>query len=223
MVAIYIITLSEDENTEPEMRTAIRCLDYLFKSNQQKKRIENSLFINPTVSDHLNMNFIAKEYYDKKRGLANQNEDTFAFLDYPWLFSTEAKAEVLQMESKLLQQDQVISSIMGDIGNNLGGLLGMLNGSVTPHLRIVIRRENLLEDALNQLSIQSGALKKPLKIKFSGEDGVDEGGVRKEFFQLLIEQLFNPNYAMFITKNVKKKIINRKDIYGLIKAVLNVG
>lgn len=32
----------------------------------------------------------------------------------------------------------------------------------------------------------NGSLKKPLKVKFIGEEGVDEGGVQKEFFQLLV-------------------------------------
>lgn len=32
--------------------------------------------------------------------------------------------------------------------------------------------------------LSSSDLKKPLKVKFMGEDGVDEGGVRKEFFQV---------------------------------------
>jgi len=36
-----------------------------------------------------------------------------------------------------------------------------------------------------------------MRVVFKGEPGVDEGGVRKEFFQLLIKQLFNPDYAMF--------------------------
>lgn len=30
-----------------------------------------------------------------------------------------------------------------------------------------------------------------------GEEGVDEGGVQKEFFQLLVRELFNPDYGMF--------------------------
>jgi ubiquitin-protein ligase E3 A len=30
-----------------------------------------------------------------------------------------------------------------------------------------------------------------------GEPGIDEGGVRKEFFQLLIKNLFDPQYGMF--------------------------
>lgn len=39
--------------------------------------------------------------------------------------------------------------------------------------------------------------RKPLKVKFVGEPGVDEGGVKKEFFQLLVKQLFDPSYIMF--------------------------
>jgi hypothetical protein len=33
---------------------------------------------------------------------------------------------------------------------------------------------------------EQGALRKPLKVKFVGEEGVDEGGVQKEFFFLLV-------------------------------------
>ena len=32
-------------------------------------------------------------------------------------------------------------------------------------------------------------LKKPLKVQFVGEEGIDEGGVQKEFFQLIISQV----------------------------------
>ena len=36
---------------------------------------------------------------------------------------------------------------------------------------------------------------------FLGEEGIDEGGVRKEFFQLLVEQLFSENFGMFVNMN----------------------
>jgi len=36
-------------------------------------------------------------------------------------------------------------------------------------------------------------LKKQLYVEFEGEQGVDEGGVSKEFFQLVVEELFNPD------------------------------
>lgn len=34
-------------------------------------------------------------------------------------------------------------------------------------------------------------LKKQLYVEFEGEQGLDEGGVSKEFFQMVVEELFN--------------------------------
>jgi hypothetical protein len=36
------------------------------------------------------------------------------------------------------------------------------------------------------------------QVKFVGEEGVDEGGLQKEFFQLLVRQCFNPEFGMFV-------------------------
>lgn len=64
-------------------------------------------------------------------------------------------------------------------------------------------------------------LKKQLYVEFEGEQGVDEGGVSKEFFQLVVEEIFNPDIGMsfklfFFTswhklgpKVRKRKIINK--------------
>lgn len=63
------------------------------------------------------------------------------------------------------------------------------------YLDVRIRRTHVLQDAMNQLMHRPGELKKPLRVTFiSGgmdEEGLDEGGVTKEFFQLLIRQIFN--------------------------------
>ena len=36
-------------------------------------------------------------------------------------------------------------------------------------------------------------LKKQLYVEFEGEQGIDEGGVSKEFFQLVLDEIFNPD------------------------------
>lgn len=36
------------------------------------------------------------------------------------------------------------------------------------------------------------------QVKFVGEEGVDEGGPQKEFFQLLVRECFNPEFGMFV-------------------------
>jgi len=33
------------------------------------------------------------------------------------------------------------------------------------------------------------------QVQFVGEDGIDEGGVQKEFFQLIMAQIFDVNYG----------------------------
>ena len=40
-------------------------------------------------------------------------------------------------------------------------------------------------------------LNKRLKIEFSDEDGIDAGGLTKEWFMLLLKELMNPMYGMF--------------------------
>ena len=40
-------------------------------------------------------------------------------------------------------------------------------------------------------------LKKQLYVEFEGEQGIDEGGVSKEFFQLIVEEIFNPDYGEY--------------------------
>ena len=41
-------------------------------------------------------------------------------------------------------------------------------------------------------------LKKQLYVEFEGEQGIDEGGVSKEFFQLVVEEIFNPDIGEMI-------------------------
>lgn len=41
-------------------------------------------------------------------------------------------------------------------------------------------------------------LKKQLVVEFEGEQGIDEGGVSKEFFQLVVDEIFNPDFGNYI-------------------------
>ena len=61
----------------------------------------------------------------------------------------------------------------------------------------------LLQDALNEIARQrSKDLFKPLRVHFIGEDGIDAGGVKKEFFQLLMTELLSPDYGMLVFQPV---------------------
>ncbi|KAI8608198.1 E3 ubiquitin-protein ligase hula [Chytriomyces sp. MP71] len=63
---------------------------------------------------------------------------------------------------------------------------------------ITIRRSNIFEDAYAEIMRHPAAdLKKKLMIKFHGEDGLDYGGLSREFFFLMSKEMFNPFYCLF--------------------------
>ncbi|KAF7725614.1 hypothetical protein EC973_009493 [Apophysomyces ossiformis] len=63
---------------------------------------------------------------------------------------------------------------------------------------IKVRRGHIFEDAYAEIMRQAPAdLKKRLMIKFDGEDGLDYGGLSREFFFLLSHEMFNPFYCLF--------------------------
>jgi E3 ubiquitin-protein ligase HERC4 len=69
---------------------------------------------------------------------------------------------------------------------------------VNPYLSLFVRRDYIVQDTLKQLAKQNrDDLKKPLKVMFLGEDALDAGGVKKEFFLILIREILDPKYGMF--------------------------
>ena len=57
--------------------------------------------------------------------------------------------------------------------------------------RVNVRRSDLLQDAIRQFSRSSFDVSKLLKVCFIGESAVDDGGPRREFFRLLLQELFS--------------------------------
>ena len=50
-----------------------------------------------------------------------------------------------------------------------------------------------------QIARKQHDLKKKLKVTFAGEPGLDMGGLTKEWFLLLIRQIFQPDYGKLFT------------------------
>lgn len=111
------------------------------------------------------------------------------------MLNPESKYLMLTIENDLMQEEEVPQLDNEEVLVNL-----LMNGaaSVSAFCNIEVRREYLIEDTLNILSRPEMNFRKELKVKFIGEQGVDSGGLRKEFFQLIIKKIFDPAYSMFI-------------------------
>ena len=119
----------------------------------------------------------------------------FTLLKYMWLFNPGAKNDIIILFNNYQRNNELIKSVNEARPAFLGMGLILLPQNI--FLNINIRRKNLIEDTLNEISRPDIKLQNPIKVKFIGEQGVDEGGVRKEFFLLFIRQIFDPQYGMF--------------------------
>ena len=62
-------------------------------------------------------------------------------------------------------------------------------------LNLTVRRSHMVSDSLNEIARKQHDLKKKLKVTFAGEPGLDMGGLTKEWFLLLIRQIFHSDYG----------------------------
>ncbi|KAK3132463.1 hypothetical protein QOZ80_6AG0522110 [Eleusine coracana subsp. coracana] len=71
---------------------------------------------------------------------------------------------------------------------------------ISAPLRISVRRAYILEDSYNQLRLRrSQDLKGRLTVQFQGEEGIDAGGLTREWYQLLSRVIFDKGALLFTT------------------------
>lgn len=142
-------------------------------------------FINEPLNDVLEMD---KDYVFFKVNA----EIKFAFMSCPFILNPVMKSQGLYYDNRIRMYSErriraLYSSVEGQAAN--------------PYLRLKVRRDHLIDDALiglEMVAMESPSdLKKQLYVEFEGEQGQDEGGVSKEFFQLVVEEIFNPDIGMF--------------------------
>ncbi|CAK7268300.1 E3 ubiquitin-protein ligase tom1 [Sporothrix epigloea] len=86
-----------------------------------------------------------------------------------------------------------------------------------PSLQLSVRREQVFHDSFRSLYFKSGDEMKygKLNIRFHGEEGVDAGGVTREWFQVLSRQMFDPNYALFIPVSSDRTTFHPNKLSGI--------
>ncbi|KAK7583894.1 hypothetical protein V9T40_004857 [Parthenolecanium corni] len=116
----------------------------------------------------------------------------FAYCQYPFILSILAKRFILTKDS---EQQMIL--------NARKSLVAKMTRHQMPQidiffLNINVRRSWLVHDSLNEITCKQKDLKKKLKVSFVGEPGLDMGGLTKEWFLLLVREIFDSNYGMFV-------------------------
>uniref|UniRef100_A0A4W5JLM8 HECT-type E3 ubiquitin transferase n=1 Tax=Hucho hucho TaxID=62062 RepID=A0A4W5JLM8_9TELE len=141
-------------------------------------------FYNITL-DHIDI----MEQYRTWQSHGNSNK--FSFCQFPFILSTVVKKAIIQRDSEQQMISMARQSLVNKVSRRQRVDMNLL------FLNIKVRRAQLLSDSLDELSRKRADLKKKLKVTFVGEAGLDMGGLTKEWFLLLVRQIFHTDYGMF--------------------------
>ncbi|KAH8264770.1 hypothetical protein KR038_000306, partial [Drosophila bunnanda] len=154
-------------------------------------------FYNEALSENIQMHhdYLSYKTLAMESEMGSGHTNYFSFMLYAFILTPAAKVDALYYDSRMRMYSERYS-ILSNFGQD-----GQ-DGTPRPDLKLTVRRDQLINDALIGLELVAMSnpkdLKKQLVVEFVGEQGIDEGGVSKEFFQLIVEEIFNPAFGMFV-------------------------
>ena len=115
----------------------------------------------------------------------------FTFCQYPLFLSMGAKIRLMEYDARrqieIMAREAYFDSVT-------------TRRSIDGYFHLRVRRECMVDDSLKQISGAVGSgpeeLKKGLKVHFTDEEGVDAGGLRKDWFLTVVRDIFDPNHGM---------------------------
>ncbi|KAG8435258.1 hypothetical protein GDO86_013274 [Hymenochirus boettgeri] len=176
------------------LNTALKVLEILHRVNEKSGQIiPYDKFYIHEIQDFVD---IQKDYINwiqhQAYGMVPDAQVTIC--TYPFVFDAQAKTTLLQTDAVIQMQMAVDNAHR----QNITSWFLPVAESVDPCLILIVRRDNIVGDAMEVLrKTKNIDYKKPIKVIFVGEEAVDAGGVRKEFFLLIMRELLDPKYGMF--------------------------
>ncbi|KAJ6005363.1 hypothetical protein N7451_003307 [Penicillium sp. IBT 35674x] len=194
-----------------QIRSAARIMSLLFTANisQAPRRLDTGSDARIRPNDSVNGSKYFQDYVVPISSFYNTLLDysdlvadfenweargsKFSFCQYPFFLSIWAKIHILEHDARRQMELKAREAFFNSILNHR---------AVSQYLVLKVRRDCLVEDSLRGVSEVVGTgqeeIKKGLRIEFVGEEGIDAGGLRKEWFLLLVREVFDPHHGLFI-------------------------
>lgn len=177
----------------------LRLLNKLNHTNEDEIRVSYATFHLPELIDYVD---IKADYFNWLTDKVNSSNSRMYFCDYPFLFDAQTKTILLETDQAIQMQSAMNEAATRAITQMLFNPYPANSMDARHHNQFVmlnVSRENIVQDTLLELyHYDSSDLKKPLRVKFHGEEAEDAGGVKKEFFMLLLKEILDPKYGMFM-------------------------
>lgn len=149
--------------------------------------------------------------------------DKFAFCQYPLFLSMGAKIKILEYDARRQMEIKAREAYFDQV---------IRQRAIDGYFHLRVRRDCMVDDSLRAISEAVGAgqdeLKKGLRVHFSGEEGVDAGGPRKEWFLIVAREVFDADHGLFVYDDESRtcyfnpNTFETSDQYYLVGALLGL-
>ncbi|CAH0605431.1 unnamed protein product [Chrysodeixis includens] len=173
-----------------QILNALSSLNKINFTNPKNPKIPAECFYIEDLCDHVD---IATDYINWLSDHASAHPH---MCNYAFLFDVQCKSLLLKIDQQL-QMQIAISRAATQIFTRLF-MDPTYEYQRDQFLNLTVSRNHIVRDTMTQISNhETSQLKKPLRVEFVGEEAEDAGGVKKEFFLLLLKEIFDPVYGMF--------------------------
>lgn len=149
--------------------------------------IANTAVSNTAMSNNIRMSHPIDQSQTK--------ELSFSFCQYPFMLSIGQKTKILEYDAQRQMEYKAREAMMNAIKHKVVS---------HPYMHIKVRRSHILQDSFDYFESHQHELNKGIRIQFAGEAGIDVGGLRKEWFLLLMRELFDPSQRLFVEDEQSK-------------------
>jgi E3 ubiquitin-protein ligase HECTD2 len=197
-----VIPIDSDRLDDWQLRSACKVLQLysrandIFQAKNGSSRLQGSMTTRRKQTgkqlipvDHFYIKQLDSKYFDSPRDFDDweRKEPGFQITQYPFLLPLGSKFRILEFDARKKMASKAREEFFDAI-------LRHTNSDKFFHMKV--RRKCVIEDSLQRISeaisSSEGEAKKALKVHFDGEDGIDAGGLGKEWFLLLVRELFDP-------------------------------
>ncbi|XP_076173074.1 HECT and RLD domain containing E3 ubiquitin ligase 4 isoform X2 [Ptiloglossa arizonensis] len=186
---------NKEVSWDTTLQLVLDLLHLLNTLNYEGNIVPYATFHLPELVDFIDIRNDYTKWITEKESGSHQK----VFCNYPFLLDAQAKTILLQTDQALQMESAMnVAQHYSPGGQMYSGPLILSALYSSNFVLLNVSRENIVADTLLVLSqYDSSDLKKPVRVKFHGEEAEDAGGVKKEFFMLLLKEILNPKYGMF--------------------------
>ncbi|OHS95852.1 hypothetical protein TRFO_10251 [Tritrichomonas foetus] len=192
----FIAVLASETNKlySTVMFKSIKTLEMIWYASTRSKKLSFDMFYHETINKMIDLE------EEHSRFTSEQSPWCFA-TTAPYVLDADSKTKFLHEISQAVMFNRQLSTVVE--AANFFGNIPVLS-PLDLFFVVKVKRDTIIQDTFTHICLLKNPdtdLKKPLKVIFENEPAVDAGGVQREFFELIVNQLLDPNINIFITKD----------------------